>query len=410
MRLILRRARHIQDSIHRKFKNEQKASLRRLFPLILKSQILLWLLYLLIEVSLVPGNTGYYFLGALLGFILLESGLLFFAAETFERYMLGLHATVILLFSMSAVGLLYSLFSGSHDAPGLQEGMLAFYIVVMSLSFLSAFPLRPFLPILLALPLGLLLLVLSFREDTVFLFFPCWSFLFPVLSWILLTFLSGVVEKIYFREFRMRYLAERRQQKVLEQLRRAEQLNTQLEDVRKSLEKEIEDRKATEKTLEQFAAFDELTNVYNRRAGLEVLKEALHYANRNTLFVTIAFVDLDALKEVNDNHGHEAGDSYLREVVGLLRKHLRKSDAVSRYGGDEFLVVLSDCREGEARAIFSRMEEDMREMNREQRLYPISFSYGFAEAAPGEEDSYNRLIALADERMYVNKQNKRMKR
>ncbi|HDQ14828.1 MAG TPA: GGDEF domain-containing protein, partial [Sediminispirochaeta sp.] len=116
------------------------------------------------------------------------------------------------------------------------------------------------------------------------------------------------------------------------------------------------------------------------------------------------------LKIVNDNYGHRTGDDYLREVVTLLRRHLRKSDSISRFGGDEFLVILPDCGEEEAQSIFSRMEEDLQSMNRRGRTYPLSFSYGLVQAEAGDEEDISSLIALADERMYLQKESKRKKR
>jgi len=225
--------------------------------------------------------------------------------------------------------------------------------------------------------------------------------------WALGLFTSTLIERVYYREFRMRYLAERRREKVNEELSRYENLNKKLEETKQSLEKEIEDRKKAEKKLEQFAAFDELTSVYNRRAGLELLKEALHYAKRKQQSLTVVFVDVDKLKIVNDNFGHQTGDTYLKEVVEILRKHLRKSDSVSRFGGDEFLIILTECKKEEALAIFKRIEEDMANINQGGRMYPLNFSYGIAETGTNFEESMHQLIAKADERMYVHKQQKK---
>lgn len=271
--------------------------------------------------------------------------------------------------------------------------------------FLPAYSLRRVLPLCIGLPLlmwyAAAYFLLDSRPEIMILA------LFPLAAWVLGTLTSTLIERVYYREFRMRYLAERRREKVNEELSRYENLNKKLEETKESLEKEIEDRKRVEKKLEQFAAFDELTSVYNRRAGLELLKEALHYAKRKQQPLTVAFVDVDKLKIVNDNFGHQAGDTYLKEVVELLRTHLRKSDSVSRFGGDEFLILLTECKKEEALAIFKRIEEDMRRINQDSRMYPISFSYGIVETGPSFEESMHQLIAKADERMYVHKQQKK---
>ncbi len=271
--------------------------------------------------------------------------------------------------------------------------------------FLPAYSLRQVLPVCIGLPLlmwyAAAYFLLDSGPETMILA------LFPLAAWVLGTLTSTLIERVYYREFRMRYLAERRREKVNEELSRYENLNKKLEETKESLEKEIEDRKRVEKKLEQFAAFDELTSVYNRRAGLELLKEALHYAKRKQQPLTVAFVDVDKLKIVNDNFGHQAGDTYLKEVVELLRTHLRKSDSVSRFGGDEFLILLTECKKEEALAIFKRIEEDIEHINQSDRMYPLNFSYGIAETDPGFEESMHQLIAKADERMYVHKQQKK---
>ena len=316
------------------------------------------------------------------------------------------HAVTTSLWVCAASLITYLFFLKYPEQPWLSALAAAFLSTVIGVQFLTAYTLRRIMPVYTFLPLAVLIsmILLKVRPGV-----PGEAFLiFPVLTWTLCSFASGSVERLYYREFRMRYLAERRREKVLEELKRTEQLNDRLEKTTQRLKKEIKERIAIEKTLEQFAAFDELTSVYNRRAGLELLKEALHYAERKEQMITIVFIDLDGLKSVNDNFGHAAGDSYLRDIVGLMKKHLRKSDSISRYGGDEFLVLLTECSEKEARDIFSRIEEDIRSTNEGERPFPLSFSYGMAETGPAQFDTYTELISMADSMMYLNKQTKKL--
>lgn len=286
-----------------------------------------------------------------------------------------------------------------------QAGSVLVLMVMVSGETLPAYSLRSVIPACIGLILaawyaaGYVLL----RIDSVILVLA----FFPLIAWAIGALTSVIIERVYYREFRMRYLAEQRREKAKEELVRYESLNKKLEETKRKLEKEIEERKTVEKKLEQFAAFDELTSVYNRRAGLELLKEALHYAKRKQQPLTIVFLDVDKLKIVNDNFGHQSGDKYLKDIVTLLRKHLRKSDSVSRFGGDEFLIILSECRQEEAQAIFLRIEEDIKRMNQDGRMYPMSFSYGISQTSSSYEESLHQLIAMADERMYVNKQKKK---
>ncbi|MFW6360125.1 MAG: GGDEF domain-containing protein [Spirochaetota bacterium] len=322
-----------------------------------------------------------------------------FARGIHLLYMLEVFLFILLGSAFSMV-LLYYDFS-----IGRQASSVLVLMMLVSVEFLPAYSLRSVIPACIGFPLlawyvsGFWLLEL----DSALLVLA----FFPLIAWVIGTLTSVIIERVYFREFQMRYLAEQRREKAKEELIRYENLNKKLEDTKQRLEKEIEERKSVEKKLEQFAAFDELTAVYNRRAGLELLKEALHYAKRKQQPLTIAFVDVDKLKVVNDNFGHQAGDQYLKDVVKLLRKHLRKSDSVSRFGGDEFLIVLSECTSAEAQAIFQRIEDDIRRMNQDGRMYPMSFSYGIAQTSSSYEESLHQLIAMADERMYVNKQKKK---
>ncbi|MGC9311223.1 MAG: GGDEF domain-containing protein [Sediminispirochaetaceae bacterium] len=390
--------------LYHTFKEEQRENLRTAFPNLLKIELVFLLVFILFDRLRI--RTVYSAAAVSLPVLLAAAVLLLrrFAPVFFGRRIDSIHAGIFLAWNGAAALLVYLLVSlPEQDLRWLAAGA-GVYFVVMGFCFLTAFPIRLYLPLLLALPLAGLFLVLflkgQFRDYSILIT------VFLTLAWILCSGASLAAERLYYQEFRMRFTAERRREKAAEQLHRAEVLNTRLEETTDKLMQEIEERKAVEKSLEQFAAFDELTSVYNRRAGLEVLKEALHYAERKEQNLTVAFVDLDDLKTVNDNFGHRTGDAYLREVVALLRKHLRKSDSISRYGGDEFLLILIECAEDEARNIFNRIKEDMRAMNEGDRLFPISFSYGFAEAGPGNRERLSELISRADAMMYLDKQRK----
>ncbi len=391
--------------LYHTFKQEQRENLRRVFPELLKIELVFLIVFILFDRLKI--YSGYSTAAVSVLALLFAAGVLLrrFSPVFFSRRIDCIQAIVVLAWNAAAALLLFSLVRlPDQDLRWLAAGA-GVYFVLMGFCFLTAFSIRLYLPLLLALPLAGLFTALLLKGEV--RDYSMLSVLFLTLAWILCSSASLAAERLYYREFRMRLTAERRREKADEQLHRAEVLNTRLEETTDRLMQEIEERKAVEKSLEQFAAFDELTSVYNRRAGLEVLKEALHYAERKEQNLTVAFVDLDDLKTVNDNFGHRAGDTYLRDVVALLRKHLRKSDSISRYGGDEFLLILIECNEAEARNIFSRIEEDMRVMNQGDRSFPLSFSYGFAEADPGNREELTELISRADAMMYLDKQRKR---
>jgi diguanylate cyclase len=92
----------------------------------------------------------------------------------------------------------------------------------------------------------------------------------------------------------------------------------------------------------RFAYYDELTGLPNRRLLLDRYIQAAALANRHCKLMALAFFDLDGFKEVNDKLGHDAGDSLLQQVAARLSSAVRKSDTACRYGGDEFVVLLTD--------------------------------------------------------------------
>jgi diguanylate cyclase (GGDEF)-like protein/PAS domain S-box-containing protein len=100
--------------------------------------------------------------------------------------------------------------------------------------------------------------------------------------------------------------------------------------------------KESESHFRQLADYDSLTKLPNRRLLLDRLKQAMKSASRSGKFGVLMFIDLDNFKPLNDNHGHSAGDVLLMEVARRITSCVRESDTVSRYGGDEFIVLLSD--------------------------------------------------------------------
>jgi diguanylate cyclase (GGDEF)-like protein len=110
----------------------------------------------------------------------------------------------------------------------------------------------------------------------------------------------------------------------------------------------------------ELAATDELTGARRRGVGLEDLQREIDRARRTGETLVAAYVDVDGLKAVNDEHGHRAGDELLRDVVTRLRRDMRPYDLLMRLGGDEFLCVLSGVGEEEARRRFERLGTDLR--------------------------------------------------
>jgi diguanylate cyclase (GGDEF)-like protein len=156
------------------------------------------------------------------------------------------------------------------------------------------------------------------------------------------------------------------------------------------------DRRQAEEELKQ-ALLDPLTGAYGRKLGMVALEREINRARHGSGRLVLAFSDVNKLKQVNDSHGHAAGDKLLREVVAAIQAHLRSYDPVVRVGGDEFICALGDCTIADARARFHEIQSTMR-----KGQPAVSISVGFAPLCPG--DTLEQLIAAADAALYEVKQ------
>jgi diguanylate cyclase (GGDEF)-like protein len=149
----------------------------------------------------------------------------------------------------------------------------------------------------------------------------------------------------------------------------------------------------------KLAVLDPLTGLHNRRSGEERLAEEISRSQRYGRPLTILTLDLNDLKHVNDKYGHAAGDELIKRFAERLNKAIRGSDLAVRLGGDEFLVLLPECKPEEVRHVLSRLS-GLR-MDCEKLSIEISFSAGWTNFRPGE--SSQELMKRADDALYVNK-------
>jgi two-component system cell cycle response regulator len=156
--------------------------------------------------------------------------------------------------------------------------------------------------------------------------------------------------------------------------------------------------------LRSAANLDHLTGILNRRAVLDSLRSVLANAADEGTPVSIALIDVDRFKDINDAYGHLVGDAALRSIARLLNDHIRSYDVVGRYGGEEFLVVLPGCGLGDAFEVAERVRAYVarQSISTSAGALSLTISIGIASGA-GDVVGVEGLIFAADKALYTAK-------
>lgn len=165
------------------------------------------------------------------------------------------------------------------------------------------------------------------------------------------------------------------------------------EQIKLETELEIYDRNA--RVFRQMTEKDAMTGAYSRQYGLECLENLL---KRGENFTTV-FLDLDHLKQINDEQGHEAGDRYLIGFVNAVNSFLEEDERIIRMGGDEFMLLMP----GSSPESVKRRLEELRGSMEQNAVQPYYFSYGISYCPSGEGYNSEKLIQEADKNMYLDK-------
>ena len=162
------------------------------------------------------------------------------------------------------------------------------------------------------------------------------------------------------------------------------------------------------KMLEQKAQVDGLTGLYNRSYFDHRWTEEYERCVRHSTGLTIAMIDIDHFKSVNDSFGHPAGDAAITGVANLIQSHIRKSDIACRYGGEEFALILPETTPERAMQLCERIREDC-----ESKHWPrhpdrkITISIGIAGCSDGPNTQSTPWVELADGNLYKAKESGR---
>lgn len=196
---------------------------------------------------------------------------------------------------------------------------------------------------------------------------------------------------------------------IISMVRRITSNSEELENKVKERTKELQE--ANEK-LKSLSITDPLTNTYNRRYFEKHLKSLLNLAKRKNIDVSIIMCDIDFFKEVNDSYGHQAGDVVLKKIASIMSKTLkRSSDFVSRYGGEEFVIVLYDTNINEAFKLCQTIQNNLKEAkafeSKGVKIRPITLSFGISTTISNTENTQDSLVSSADIALYKAKENGR---
>jgi diguanylate cyclase (GGDEF)-like protein len=155
--------------------------------------------------------------------------------------------------------------------------------------------------------------------------------------------------------------------------------------------------------IEQQSFIDPLTEIYNRQSLDQTAGRFISQAIRRHMPLVFLMVDADNFKQVNTRFGHLTGDFVLSEIASVLKSCIRASDAVVRYGGDEFLIILSDTASAGAEKVMERIHRKFDDWNEAGHLedFRVKVSIGAAEWHEG--DSLDEMLDNADRKMYVQK-------
>jgi diguanylate cyclase (GGDEF)-like protein len=162
---------------------------------------------------------------------------------------------------------------------------------------------------------------------------------------------------------------------------------------------------AAREALREQATKDFLTRIWNRSSILDIFQRELSRGARENRSVGVVLADLDHFKAVNDTHGHFAGDAVLREFARRMQSATRPYDAVGRYGGEEFLIILpgcdAHCTASQAERMRAALANEVMSIN--DRPHQVTCSFGATCWRPGMDPSTDALIRIADSALYMAK-------
>lgn len=146
---------------------------------------------------------------------------------------------------------------------------------------------------------------------------------------------------------------------------------------------------------------DELTDIGNRRACFNYINELIH----NKCSFSVAYIDIDSLKYVNDKFGHNKGDEYIKYVVDMIKTSIRGDEELFRIGGDEFIYIDKNNDTNFINDKFLLLDSKIKSLN---RAYKAAISYGVVYVDSNSNLTCKEILSKADKKMYIYKQRKKI--
>jgi diguanylate cyclase (GGDEF)-like protein len=178
--------------------------------------------------------------------------------------------------------------------------------------------------------------------------------------------------------------------------------NTDITQLVRAIQYAVE-RHRTLSDIKRLSLIDDLTGLLNRRGFISMASQHIKIAERANRELLLFFSDLDGLKQINDNFGHQEGDQALRDTATILQDTFRSSDLIARLGGDEFTVLAIDAPKQNIEAILTRLKKNIEQYNLHNDSYQLSLSIGVARFDPQHATNLERLLAQADKALYQHK-------
>jgi diguanylate cyclase (GGDEF)-like protein len=178
---------------------------------------------------------------------------------------------------------------------------------------------------------------------------------------------------------------------------------TRLQAERELMQRELEDARARIALLERLADEDSLAPIANRRAFVRELSRMIAFTRRYGPPSSVIYFDVNGMKQINDTHGHPAGDAALRHVAEILSKNVRESDIVGRLGGDEFGVILAQTSQEQANAKAVALAQAIASTSLHWGKFDITVTAAYGVYSFTGSDDAQVAIEAADKAMYKQK-------